>query len=358
MILKTFLRVFRKAELRVKFSLAIISFFLVLSFISYLSLLLFWVNLWGNLLMLSVLVMLLSLLLVFHYEKTAKMPSKKDVSWISWLQLEWLYQKYFAINLVLSFYLFTAISFQFFNQGYSLWIPTFQAIISIITLPFILSIIFKILKRDEFDEIKVYRSRIGRMCFAYLAERMANINRMEETIRYMKYVLEMLDKQCRESGFQVDSLRKIMFLLEILCSKEVSYSDKYSGRLKELASILANFQTIDEYIPYFKSFLNDLEWFEDVIRISPKQWLFPVWKVVEGSAIGSIMTAILFIFSNEVRDFFLIIIIPILLSREFLWWVLPAIVSLVLFYCFGRSISRYRITLSDLKTLVECLDKK
>jgi hypothetical protein len=192
---------------------------------------------------------LLCILLDAYSGKASEIPDKRDKSWVSWLQLEWLYQKYFNINYILSITFFTITIVWLSSSSSSLWRSVISAFISALCLPFALSIIFRIIKRDGFNEFDIHRSIVGRMCFAYLAERMVNLDRIREAIRYMEYSLKMLDSQCRENGFEAESVRKTIFLLEIF-SSEKTLCLAYLNLLRKLASELADSRTLDKYIAF------------------------------------------------------------------------------------------------------------
>ncbi|MEM2703238.1 MAG: hypothetical protein QXR45_08765 [Candidatus Bathyarchaeia archaeon] len=302
--------------------------------------------------------MFVLIFLVPFYEesskKYSKIPDKQDKSWISWLQLEWLYQNYFTCNYTLSLLLLIISASLFLEKGSSIWMPVIQAVASTLFFPFTLSIIFKIIKKDEYDEFQIHRSRVGRRCFSYLAESMANLNRMREAARYMKYSLEMLDQQCQENGFKAKSVRKTIFLLEVLSSREASHSDK----LRELASILANSHTIDEHIANLTPFLKNIEWFKDVEKVSHKRYQFSVRKIATSSIVIAFFSGLIWFYQDEIKMWLSNHIIPIFQSEEFLRWVLPGTILFFLFLSLGRLVSKYRIELSDLETLVEYLDKK
>lgn len=358
MSLKTFLRVYGKAELRVIILLIVTALFFILSMIAHIFLLLLCIDLWANLLLLTLAILLISLLITLSYENPSKIPSKQDKSWISWLQLEWLYQNYFRSNYITSLLFFILTSFRLLEQGYSLWNSLIQIITSTLLLPFSLSLIFKIPKRDKFDEFQINQSRVGRACFAYLAEKMSNLNKINEAVQYMKYVLEMMSDQYSEGGFEVKSVQETMSLLEILSSRDFSCVGKYSDKLRELASVLANFNTVDEYVPRFKSLLSDLKWFEDVKSIPSTPRLLLYWKIIRSGVIGGIVTTFLWIFQDEVKSLVSKFIVPMLTSYGFLFLILPILISLLLFLHLERLAPKYRIELSDLEILVEYLDKK
>ncbi|MEM2057513.1 MAG: hypothetical protein QXO76_04600, partial [Thermoproteota archaeon] len=90
MSLKTFLRVFGKAELRVKIALITVVFFLILTGYVYFS---------PPESYLMPLLVILTFSVPFYEgspKGDSKLHSKQDKSWISWLQIEWLYQFYFT----------------------------------------------------------------------------------------------------------------------------------------------------------------------------------------------------------------------------------------------------------------------
>ncbi|MEM2173282.1 MAG: hypothetical protein QXS66_08640 [Thermoproteota archaeon] len=322
-------------------------FFFMLSVFTNLFLLL-WIDLWTNLFIPLVFVILVIIFSISAVYIPPKMPNKQNKSWVSWLQLEWLYQNYFKVNYIVSLYLFIIVSFKFLEQGYSLWEPVIQAIISTLVPPLFLSIISKILKRDEYGEFQVYRSKVGRMCFAYSAETMINHNRMREAIRYMRYALEMLDKQYQEKGFMANSVHKAVFLLEILESEEALYSDE----LRKLASILVNCHTINEYITHLASFLKDFKWFEDIEKIPRKQNLYLIWKLLTSGIVVTFFSWLIQTYSDIIRAW-ISKLIPV-----FLGWILPALVSLPLFFYLEKFVPKYQIDLSDLEVLVKYFDAK
>jgi hypothetical protein len=339
MSLKTFFRVFRKAERRVYLSLGIVIFFFVLSIVSIL---------WIDLLWLPIATILLCILLDAYSGKASEIPDKRDKSWVSWLQLEWLYQNYFILNYILSITFFTITIVWLSSSSYSLWRSVISAFISALCLPFALSIIFRIIKRDEFNEFDIHRSIVGRMCFAYLAERMVNLDRIREAIRYMEYSLKMLDSQCRENGFEAESVRKTIFLLEIF-SSEKTLCLAYINLLRKLASELADSRTLDKYIAFLTPFLNAFKWFKDVRRMPPKRHLF-LKEIVTSSIMAVIFTWLIYTFQNEIKSF--------LLSNVFLVWILPGLILLIIFFYLASRVPKYRVKLSDLEVIAEHFEEK
>lgn len=199
------------------------------------------------------------------------------------------------------------------------------------------------------DEFLTYESRIGSKCFAYLAEVMANGGKMMEAIQYSKYSMEILDRWCHKNNFRAASIQKTIFLLKILESKGVSCTD---DDIRKLVSVLANSHMVNEYVTALDTFLNDLKWFKDIESVSRTHW-----KIVGGGTISIITTGLL-IFQEEIKALVLKYIVPMLVSYEFLFLVLPTLVLLPLFLYLEKLIPEYRLKLSDLETLVEYLDKK
>jgi hypothetical protein len=297
---------------------------------------------------------LLCVLLDAYSGKASEIPDKRDKSWVSWLQLEWLYQNYFNINHTISFLLFFISAYLFLKRGLSLWTPVFQVVISTFFLPLALSPIFRIIKKDEFGEFHIRQSRVGRFCFAYLAERMVNLDRIREAIRYMKYSLEMLNSQCQEYGFRVKSVRKAIFLLEVLSSREASHPDE----LRKLASILANSRTIDEYVAHLVPFLKDFKWFEDIEKALSKRYRLPIRKIVTSGAVAAFVSWLIWFIPDEVKSSVLSTLITVLQSHEFLLWVLPGLIISIVFFYLGRLVPKYRVKLSDLEVLAEHFEEK
>lgn len=350
MSLKTFLRVFGKAELRVKIALITVVFFLILTGYVYFS---------PPESYLMPLLVILTFTVPFYEgspKGDSKLHSKQDKSWISWLQIEWLYQFYFTWNIFLSLaiYYFSIVTL----KNYFLRNTIIAALISIIFFPLTLSIIFRILKKDEFQ---TRRSRIGRVCFAYLAENMMNLNRIKRAIKYMEYTLNMLDGQCQEQGFTAKSVKKTVFLLEVLDSKEVSCPDE----IKTLAHILADYHTLDDYIKHLGAFLKAFEWFKDMKSVSPARHLFQFRKHFAFKIVTSIIVAIIgwvsWTYQNEIKDWISNYILPVLSSYEFLSLILLLILFVLPFiflYLTQFIKSEYMIKLSDLEALVEDFDQK